>query len=155
MNGLETLKRFRETIQTTTDMYELLLIADATGSLYAHLLERVKPGLSEPKKKDLQKPKKRCREERIDIDDNEEERCPGPYWRTQEIVQKLKQVNNELINGKKNKSGRRHKIHKYICTGTLRPRYKGPHISVSATAKRICNTCYNHYKKDVQKNLLK
>ncbi len=142
---LSTLKRLRANVRDTpiTDKQELLLITDVAGSLYSHLLCQVKPGLDEPKKKDSRKPPKK----KLHADDYN---CPGPYWRTPDVIDKLKSIASQ----RKPTPGRKQKVIRYECKQTSVPRYNGPARTDGKTQTKICNTCFLHYKKDRENKLI-
>lgn len=142
---LVTIKRIRTSIKDKpiTDKEELILLTDAVGSLHSHLLEQVQPGLSEPRQNETKKPpKKKPSTKHVD------EVCPGLYWRTPEVIEQLK----ALAEQKKGR-GRRPKIEDYVCNHSTTPKYRGP--GDSDTAKFICGTCKQHYKKDKDAKVVK
>ena len=144
MSVSSSVKRLREEFRQTTFMnkQELLHLADVTGRFYSEIIEHVQPGLSEPKKKDMQKPGKKKRHV-----DQSRQMCNGPYWRTPEVVERLVQIEKEEREKKGNAKGRPKNLKKYKCTQKSSGQYNGP-AQTDGSKLKICTTCWRQYKHD-------
>lgn len=120
-----------------TSALDNLQLAHLMAIVQSMVLEKVQPGLSLPNYKHLET---RGRTKAITADTQTV--CAGPYWRTEE-------ENNKLKNSRRRRKRTSAGADGADCKST-KLSYNGPPdpLCESGSTKRLCNGCYRLYKKD-------